>query len=117
MTSLLARLAAAVTRMPPAPEPLPDGATYDYTPRMWGHDYAILTAHDNGQRLDACGWGPFLKPRLRRGDYLLLVGKDGVGSTRYQVAGVEYRMDPEDMWFATLIFKPRQHVVMTKEEL
>jgi hypothetical protein len=95
--------------------PLPDGTTHDYTRRTWGHDYCILAAHDAGQRLDASGWGPMagLRPRIQRGDYLILVGKGGVGSTRYQVAGIEYRMDPADMWFATLRFAPRD--ALTKE--
>lgn len=100
----------------PESEPLPEGRTVDYTRRGDGHNYEILRTHDGGQRLEAAGWGPFMGAMLKRGDYLLLIGKTSDSSTRYQVAEVEYRMDPGDMWFATLVFAPRQHAVnMCKE--
>lgn len=100
-------------RKPAAPEvpvepPLPDGATYDYTRRMWGHDYTINEVIDGGRELHAAGWGPMLSLRsLRRGDYLILQGKAPGSSTRYQVTAVRYAFDPNDMWFATLRFAPR----------
>lgn len=96
--------------------PMPEGRTVDYTRRGWGHSYEILHAHDGGQRLKAAGWGPFMGAQLKRGDYVLLIGKTPDSSTRYQVDEVEYRMDPRDMWFATLLFAPRQHAVAIDKE-
>lgn len=100
-------------RKPPAPvepaePPMPEGQTYDYTRRMWGHDYTIQQVIDGGQELRAAGWGPWMGVRsLVRGDYLILQGKEPGTSTRYQVAEVRYAMDPNDMWSATLRFAPR----------
>jgi hypothetical protein len=46
---------------------------------------------------------------IQEGDYLLLEGKGGRRTTRYQVQKIERVMDPPDMWFAQLAFAPRQY--------
>lgn len=94
---------------------MPELRTHDYTRRCWGHNYEIVQVIDGGQQLRVAGWGPLAGPRIAEGDYLLLQGKEPGSSTRYQVAKIEPQMDPGDMWFADLDFKPRQHAVMTKE--
>jgi hypothetical protein len=91
----------------PVELPLPDGKTRDYTNRGWGHDYVIHHVIDGGRELRCSGWGPGFGPRIVRGDYLILPGKDPGATTRYQVAEIEYHMDPADMWAATLRFAPR----------
>jgi hypothetical protein len=119
MPRLIDHLVALLNRPTPKPEPepLPEGRTHDYTRRGWGHDYVIHHVIDDGQELRCSGWGPAFGNRIVRGDYLLLVSKpeSQVDSTRYQVAEIEYHMDPQDMWAATLRFAPRQHVMMEKE--
>ena len=79
--------------------------THDYGPgqRGRGHDVTITKVRDGGQVIKATGWGRGICP----GDYLLL--PKGSGRTRYQVTEIEYLMDPDDMWFATLTFTPRTH--------
>jgi hypothetical protein len=79
-----------------------DPKTHDYTVRSWGHDY-IFEPLDDGVRGRMQGWGRGITP----GDYLLL--QHGNGSTRYRVKDIEYKADPPDMWFATVVFTPRMH--------
>ncbi|MEV8324570.1 hypothetical protein [Kitasatospora sp. NPDC056731] len=67
--------------------------------RFWGNDYAITRTIDGGRQLKVSGWGS-IGARIRQGDYL----------TRYKVAEVEYSLDPDDMWHATLDFAPRQDI-------
>ena len=78
--------------------------THDYTRRIWGHDYSTVSAIDGGQKLRLAGWGR----GIVAGDYLLL--PNGSDTTRYQVAGIDYRSDPPDMWFADAVFAPRPAV-------
>jgi MioC protein len=75
--------------------------THDYTQRHWGHDYAIRTVVDQGQRLRMSGWGG----GIRQGDYLLL--ENGGGSTRYRVDTIRYESNPLDMWHIEAEFAPR----------
>lgn len=74
-------------------------ATHDLTRT----DYAF-DPKDGGQRgRIACWSGP--TPHV--GDYLRL--RNGDGSTRYQVTGVDpcWGVDPPTMWMADLMFAPR----------
>jgi hypothetical protein len=76
--------------------------THDYSVRYWGHDYAIHSGRDGGQWLNVSGWGRGIEPA----DYLILrAGPQG--TTRYQVAAIEYSDNPSDMWNAELTFAPR----------
>ncbi len=87
-------------------------ATHDYTrgKRGWGHDYTFSPKAGGAFGL-ATGWGPRDGPRIEAGDYLLLEQENpppgARDSTRYLVRGVEYFVDPPDMWKATLEFAPR----------
>ena len=85
-------------------EPTVGQQTHDYTRRTWGHDYTTLKVIDGGQRLRLSGWGL----GINAGDYLIL--PNGDGTTRYRVDSIDYRMDPQDMWFADATFAPRQAV-------
>lgn len=48
------------------------------------------------------GWGH----GIENGDYLIIAphGRE----TRYQVESIRYCSDPPDMWFADVVFAPRQ---------
>lgn len=83
--------------------------THDFGPgrRCLGHDYCIDKVHDSGQRVQASGWGHDGR-LIQEGDYLIL-DKGSGRATRYQVQKIERVMDPPDMWFAELMFAPRQH--------
>lgn len=77
--------------------------THDYTRRGWGHDYVIDNVINKGERLDMMGWGNGISD----GDYLIIQGDGGSGTTRYQVEKVKYMNDPKDMWSITAKFAPR----------
>lgn len=81
--------------------------THDFGPgrRCWGHNYSINKVLNSGQRLHASGWGHD-GTLIQNGDYLLLDKGDG-RTTRYQVEEIDRVMDPDDMWYATLVFAPR----------
>jgi len=74
--------------------------THDYTKRYWGHDYTFDPI-DDGKKARMMGWGRGIK----KGDYLIF--QNGKGTTRYQVKKIEYKRDPNDMWFADVEFAPR----------
>lgn len=76
--------------------------THDYTVRYWGHSYEILRLIDDGAKVSICGHGL----GIRTGDFVIFTNK--CGTTRYKVLEIEYRGDPNDMWFATMEFAPRQ---------
>lgn len=78
--------------------------THDYTQRFWGHDFAIHEVIDKGRKLRTSGFGR----GIREGDYLILPNEGH--TTRYQVENIEYMLDPDDMWFAGLVFAPRETV-------
>ena len=72
----------------------------DHT-RTWGHDIGFEPLR--GNRLRAHGWG-----ELRDGDYLLLSNPAG-GEARYRAVEVRRPpVGPDDQWFATLEFAPRE---------
>jgi hypothetical protein len=82
--------------------------THDYGPgrRFWGHDYSFkMTGPSSGR---VTGWGHGLRKR----DFILLADQHG-GRARYLIENIEYADNPNDMWFADVIFSPRQ---MTQEE-
>ncbi len=76
--------------------------THDLSQRTWGCNYEILSLTNDGHNADISGWHGC----IRSGDYILL--KSGEESTRYQVSSVEYMTDPRDMFFASIVFAPRQ---------
>jgi hypothetical protein len=75
--------------------------THDYTGgnRRWGHDYTFRPVN-SGAAGEAMGWGR----GIVRGDYLIL--ENGTGSTRYRVVEIEYFMNPDDMWRASVPHHP-----------
>jgi hypothetical protein len=75
--------------------------THDYTTRGWGHDFGISHSNHHGFEVSAYGWGR----GIRAGDYLILPNRDT--PTRYEVRSIAYQRDPPDMWFADLLFAPR----------
>jgi hypothetical protein len=86
-----------------------DSQTHDYTSRGWGHDYTFDPV-DGGLRGRMSGWGSGIKA----GDFLLLgsvrilaKNRAEVKTTRYQVQKIRYASDPPDMWFADVLFAPR----------
>ena len=84
------------------PRPAMGPATHDYSQiRGYGHDVAVLTVLDGGQRIRVAGWGC----GITVGDFVLLTQGDGV--TRYRVIGINYMCDPADQWFAWMVFAPR----------
>lgn len=76
--------------------------THDYTQQMWGHAVTITEVKDGGKQARCYGFGH----GVSKGDYILLA--NGSYSTRYQVETIEHKSDPSDMWFADLVFAPRQ---------
>jgi hypothetical protein len=81
----------------------PQTHDYRYEQRRLGWDLSF-TPVDGGLRLRAHGWGG----GLNVGDYLLLSNPTG-GDTRYKIlADLRYERDPADMWWATLVFAPRE---------
>ena len=76
--------------------------THDLSKKSWGCNYEIMSLENNGYNAKIAGW----HSGIRNGDYLLL--KNGDGSTRYKVSSIRYCSDPEDMFFATIDFSPRE---------
>lgn len=74
---------------------------HDYTRRRWGHNYEITKIIDGGMTLKISGWGR----GISKGDFIIL--PNGAETTRYQIASIEYHMNPTDMWNATATFAPR----------
>lgn len=75
---------------------------HDYTVRGWGHDYTFKPI--NGGLLGRMqGWGGGLED----GHYLILPNKGK--TTRYLIERCGYYGDPPDMWWADVVFAPRQH--------
>jgi hypothetical protein len=97
--------AALGLSLPPGGEVSQRQQTHDYTCRYWGHDFAIMRLSDGGRRISLVGWGY----GIANGDYLIL--PSGAETTRYQVEGVRYQGDPQDMWFADAVFAPRPAAV------
>lgn len=85
----------------PDREPAHDEPTvHDYTRRYWGHDYTWTPEPGSeGRRGEACGWGGGIKV----GHYLALQGPNGGGSL-YRVEAIRYELEPNDMWWATLVY-------------
>ena len=82
----------------------PDGVTtHDYTQRGPGHDIWYKPIDSEGIRLKGGGWGYGLKV----GDFILLSPKGESRTARYRVEELKYMRDPQDQWFATLVFDPR----------
>ena len=81
--------------------------THDYTKRHWGHDYVITRVEKRGQTIHMMGWGH----GINAGDFILIESKSSDPGanpdTRYQVAEVDYKSDPRDMWSMTATFAPR----------
>lgn len=75
--------------------------THDYTNCTWGHNYVVTSVSEGGLRINVTGWGRGIK----EGDYLIL--NNDIGTTRYCVVKIKYRLDPSDMWSAELSFSPR----------
>lgn len=75
--------------------------THDYTARYWSHDFGIREVNTDGT-LSAFGWGR----GIAEGDFLILPNNNR--STRYRVGQIRYEIDPNDMWFAILVFAPRK---------
>lgn len=78
--------------------------THDYTFRIPGHDYTIQRIDSSGNTLRAIGFGPF-HGKIQRDDYLTLAGPT---NPRYRVTSIIYRMNPPDMWDATLVYEPNE---------
>lgn len=74
--------------------------THDYTKRGWGHDFFITEVE--GESIQIGGWGHGIKCN----DYLIIPNVDT--TTRYQITKIEYKLDPNDMWFATAKFASRE---------
>lgn len=87
------------TDSPLSPERIP--STFNLAARGWGHDYTILSV-DEGGTIKMAGWHP---KRFAVGDFLILA--NGTGTTRYRVTEVDWKQDPQDMFFATAEFAPR----------
>lgn len=86
-------------RQPPPRE----AATHDLT----GTDYAFSPKDDGQCGHIACWNALFSRMKPQVGDYLIL--RNGDGSSRYQVTGVDrcWNVDPPTMWMADLVFAPR----------
>lgn len=95
----------------------PETFTHDFGPgrRCWGHDYTIDKVIDAGQRLRASGWGNDGR-LIKEGDYLLFADPTGKRATRYQVEKIEHLMDPDDMWYADLVFAPRTYATQAEKD-
>lgn len=78
--------------------------THDYSVRTWGHDYVYKPLDEKGLTADMMGWGC----GIEAGDYLIIRSGQG-GTTRYQVASIEYYANPNDMWNAKVTFAPRTY--------
>lgn len=78
--------------------------THDYSKPRWGRAVEVLSIEDGGQWLRVAGFGRAVGVE----DFLILPNRDG--TTRYQVAAIEYKNNPPDMWFADLVFRPRPDV-------
>ena len=76
--------------------------THDYTERVWGRDYSIMSIENGGLNLSLSGWGHGIKS----GDYIII--KNGESTTRYLFDTISYYSNPSDMWNATLTFSPRE---------
>lgn len=73
---------------------------HDYRQRCWGHDYT-LTPDPDPVTARITGWGD----GLRQHDLLLIPHSEG-GSCFYEIEQIEYRRDPDDMWFSRCRFVP-----------
>jgi hypothetical protein len=73
---------------------------HDYTRRFWGHNFTFNPIK-NGKEGHMMGWGL----GLANGDYLILPNQGK--TTRYQIKGIKYFDNPEDMWSADVVFAPR----------
>ena len=75
---------------------------HDFSRPAWGHSVEVLDVIDGGLRLRVAGWGG----DVRDGDLLIL--PNGGGTTRYRAQATRRAADPRDMWFADLVFTPRE---------
>ncbi len=80
----------------------PSGDTHDYSFSVWGHAVDVLRVIDDGAKLRVAGFGHGVKEN----DYIILPNKGQ--TTRYQVTCIRYCGDPRDMWFADVVFSPRE---------
>ena len=77
--------------------------THDLTSGEWGNNCIIRAVRDKGMELDLAGW----RSGIKNGDFLIL--KQRNSTTRYLVECIRYEQDPDDMWFATASFAPRDN--------
>ena len=77
--------------------------THDLSKKTWGCNYNIQELYDGGMKIDLVGW----LSGIKSGDFLILKQQDG--TTRYLVDSIRYCGNPEDMWFATASFAPRDN--------
>ena len=75
--------------------------THDLSSRTWGNNYSVMSIENKGHTINLTGW----RKGISIGDYLIIC--NGSDTTRYIVQQIDYQDNPEDMFFATVRFAPR----------
>ena len=72
--------------------------THSFLDRGFGHDVIVNKIEDDGQRIHVTGWCY----EISEGDTLVL--PNGSGQATYAVEKIRYKLDPRDMFAATLTY-------------
>ncbi|SFD14078.1 hypothetical protein [Streptomyces aidingensis] len=77
---------------------------HDYRTQTLGHACTVNRRIHDGH-YNVTGFGPILGPRPSIGDYVIMPGSTG-GLFCGRIETLDLRMNPDDMWFATISKQP-----------